>query len=463
MVEDVGKSGTELRKMRMKEFLYDSGHGMRMKSTVRKEEQQKMQPKAKKRKRKSDAEVSGETRAIKDKPASSQALVQPSTTPLAPTVTLDKNGKIIVNTSSLVYTPSVARPDLAGYTERGEDDAKITVCSFKKRSIRRRWTHEETKKFYRALRACGLDFSMMAGFFPKRSRMELKRKYKREEKEHSDLVKLALDLRCALPLEALDVRAADEGHQIEDAEAEAEEATGTQKRNRQKGGRGKEKGVSSKSSKPKRGASTKKKQKTTPSKRSKKANGTEKTATKSSEKSSESRAASSSRTIVTKRKSKPKAQAKPKATTAPSRSKQLQRRKPQPKPKPKPKSTRKPSSSAARSRKQNERSKTRSASVSQISKETDGSNNVAPRVPESIAATEVETSETSKPMPNTENGKQQADEEEKVNKTAEENDEEEEDDATGDSSDEEVSKLAQILTRGKSRAVEHDFEGSDED
>jgi len=48
-----------------------------------------------------------------------------------------------------------------------------------------RWTPEETKRFFYALRLCGTDFSLMEPMFPNRDRKDLKLKYSREDKDVS--------------------------------------------------------------------------------------------------------------------------------------------------------------------------------------------------------------------------------------------------------------------------------------
>jgi transcription factor TFIIIB component B'' len=56
----------------------------------------------------------------------------------------------------------------------------------------KRWTHPETKQFFYCLTQVGPDFSLMETMFPKRTRQELKLKFKHEERVHGTLVELAL-------------------------------------------------------------------------------------------------------------------------------------------------------------------------------------------------------------------------------------------------------------------------------
>lgn len=50
---------------------------------------------------------------------------------------------------------------------------------------------------------CGTDFSMMAHLFPKRTRAELKAKFKREDRKNSILVSQALSTQSFDPMESL--------------------------------------------------------------------------------------------------------------------------------------------------------------------------------------------------------------------------------------------------------------------
>lgn len=51
-----------------------------------------------------------------------------------------------------------------------------------------RWSPEETALFYRALRAFGTDFTLIAQLFPARDRKNIKNKFCREERESPQLV-----------------------------------------------------------------------------------------------------------------------------------------------------------------------------------------------------------------------------------------------------------------------------------
>ena len=107
------------------------------------------------------------------------------------------NGQIVINQKSLEV---VSRPEEAG--EEGwmeeviEDPTQAaTYNSFTNRTKTTRWTEDETRLFYQALRQCGTDFTTMASllFEGKRDRAQLKNKFKKEEKAHGALVYRYLD------------------------------------------------------------------------------------------------------------------------------------------------------------------------------------------------------------------------------------------------------------------------------
>jgi len=77
--------------------------------------------------------------------------------------------------------------------------ATATYRSFQRKQRHDRWGHEETLHFFRALRQCGTEFSLMQSFFPGRTRRQLKLKFHREEREHPELVKQTLS--CVQPLD----------------------------------------------------------------------------------------------------------------------------------------------------------------------------------------------------------------------------------------------------------------------
>lgn len=102
----------------------------------------------------------------------------------SPQVTIDSQGCIIVDESSLVVENSV------------EPEVDVVYENTKKHK-NRQWTLEDTKKFYASLGTVQTDFSMMSHLFNNsRSRHELKLKFKLEEKRNRDLIDKALRPAC---------------------------------------------------------------------------------------------------------------------------------------------------------------------------------------------------------------------------------------------------------------------------
>lgn len=61
--------------------------------------------------------------------------------------------------------------------------------------VTKKWDEKETKQFYKVLRQCGTDFSLMETFLPGRTRKEIKNKYRKEERLHRELIEETLSIR----------------------------------------------------------------------------------------------------------------------------------------------------------------------------------------------------------------------------------------------------------------------------
>lgn len=106
------------------------------------------------------------------------------------------DGKIIIDQETLTLNET-------GLEEKREELAKAKVIeesAFNSRSYSYRrkkepskqWTKDETLKFYKCLMNLGTDFSMIQQYFPCRTRAQIKRKYKTEEKKNPQLINGAL-------------------------------------------------------------------------------------------------------------------------------------------------------------------------------------------------------------------------------------------------------------------------------
>jgi transcription factor TFIIIB component B'' len=122
------------------------------------------------------------------------------------------NGEIVIKESTMIVggrrtTEEVDRELEGGIVVEENTGITATYTSFTKREKVQRWNVEETRKFYLALRQCGTDFSTMESFFDgadggnKRSRKQLKSRYKRECKKNLHLIDMAMNPKVQLPLD----------------------------------------------------------------------------------------------------------------------------------------------------------------------------------------------------------------------------------------------------------------------
>jgi hypothetical protein len=123
------------------------------------------------------------------------------------------NGEIVIKESTMIVggrrTIKEADRELEGEIAVEENTGiTATYASFTKRVKVGRWSVEKTRKCYMVLRQFGLDFRTMESFVDfladdgnKRSREQLKSRYKREFKKSSNLVDMAMNPKVQLPLD----------------------------------------------------------------------------------------------------------------------------------------------------------------------------------------------------------------------------------------------------------------------
>ena len=96
-----------------------------------------------------------------------------------------------------------------------ENGPRMSIEEDKKEKRKRKradWSEEETLKFYNALSIVGSDFSMMESIFKKRTRQELKLKFKKEERLNWKMVNKCLSER-GMYTELEGVMEEQEGHE----------------------------------------------------------------------------------------------------------------------------------------------------------------------------------------------------------------------------------------------------------
>lgn len=113
---------------------------------------------------------------------------------IVPQLRMGKDGSIVLDEESMVVETTIRPvtfddplnpPLIEGY-------GHTTSASYRKSNRVTRWSTEETSQFFRALSQVGTDFTMMTLLIPKRSRKELKNKFKKEEKSNPHRVARAL-------------------------------------------------------------------------------------------------------------------------------------------------------------------------------------------------------------------------------------------------------------------------------
>ncbi|RWS25843.1 hypothetical protein B4U80_03540 [Leptotrombidium deliense] len=117
-----------------------------------------------------------------------------------PRVKVGPNGEIILDEESCIIKRKKTKSTAPPIHENSRQVA-TTYASFRSREglSKTRWSEKETVRFYTALALIGTDFTLMSTLFfkGKRSRLDLRNKFKKEERTHKALVDHALK-RCDL-------------------------------------------------------------------------------------------------------------------------------------------------------------------------------------------------------------------------------------------------------------------------
>ncbi|XP_053212705.1 LOW QUALITY PROTEIN: transcription factor TFIIIB component B'' homolog [Panonychus citri] len=110
---------------------------------------------------------------------------------IGPRVKVGPDGQIIIDEESLVIKKT--KPVETTSVEESVS-GKTTYASFRKRPPTARWSKTETIEFYTALNLIGPDFSLMSTLFfnGKRTRTDLKNKFRRENKLNQPVIEKAL-------------------------------------------------------------------------------------------------------------------------------------------------------------------------------------------------------------------------------------------------------------------------------
>ncbi|KAJ3098876.1 Transcription factor TFIIIB component B [Phlyctochytrium planicorne] len=125
------------------------------------------------------------------------------------------NGEIQIDTNSLLVSAkeSISEDNMEVVDESAANQ-HITNSSFKKSMKGKRWTAEETEKFYQCLQWFGTDFGMISVLFPYITRRHVKMKFIQEEKVNSKRVTRMLLNRIPPPESVLETMRGNQAQRI---------------------------------------------------------------------------------------------------------------------------------------------------------------------------------------------------------------------------------------------------------
>ncbi|XP_055718772.1 LOW QUALITY PROTEIN: transcription factor TFIIIB component B'' homolog [Salvelinus fontinalis] len=122
---------------------------------------------------------------------------------IVPRVRVAEDGSLIINEESL--TVEVLRQKGPNPADDGdpifERGSTTTYSSFRKGTYVKPWSNKETDMFFLAINMVGTDFSMIGQLFPHRGRIEIKNKFKKEERANSWRIDKAFKEKRRLDLE----------------------------------------------------------------------------------------------------------------------------------------------------------------------------------------------------------------------------------------------------------------------
>lgn len=122
-------------------------------------------------------------------PASEEVPAVAEPVVVAPKVTVDENGNIVIDKDSLCISAGPGLGDDMSAAEvvtmdTNDHSRRVTSATYARRDSATKWTPEDTQKFFDSLSRFGTDFALIEHAFPKRSRRQIKLKYKREERDN---------------------------------------------------------------------------------------------------------------------------------------------------------------------------------------------------------------------------------------------------------------------------------------
>ena len=129
----------------------------------------------------------------------------------APQIMLDENGNVIFNAESVTVIEPAEQIDYSNYTRvnESEDKRRITSATYSNAKRTKKWEAEDDALLIKGIKQFGMDFTFVGRLFPRRSRREIKNRFKKLEKEKPEEIVSALNNREAIDLELFQKRSAE--------------------------------------------------------------------------------------------------------------------------------------------------------------------------------------------------------------------------------------------------------------
>ncbi|XP_974424.2 transcription factor TFIIIB component B'' homolog [Tribolium castaneum] len=146
----------------------------------------------------------------------------------APQIKIGPQGELVVDEQSLVIENKSLKKNREELekSELVNGDFETGYGVYKRAKRSKDWSKRETLKFYKALNTIGTDFTLMCELFPRRSRRELKMKFKKEERINKNLVDRAIMQPCGFDFNEFK-------HEVDMEEKELEEIEKQKERERE--------------------------------------------------------------------------------------------------------------------------------------------------------------------------------------------------------------------------------------
>lgn len=114
-----------------------------------------------------------------------------------PKVVIDESGKLIIEKPNISeisqrISEEQSKKNDIPIIEYNSNNLKLSSSSFKKPTHSDKWNEPETQLFYKALECFGTDFSLLELVLAPRNRIQIKNKYRKEEKNNLVLIENSL-------------------------------------------------------------------------------------------------------------------------------------------------------------------------------------------------------------------------------------------------------------------------------